>query len=115
MLDFLTCDLQCVTRRFKNVCVREEWVPKSSDDTEYLTEWGGCVWVVCACVWCFGLWFCFFPYSQYDLDSITRIYSCFSNVWSVKGICVYFENSTPILISLFLQSAVSSTGENTKH
>ena len=27
---------------------------------------------------------------------------------------MYFENSAPVLISLFLQSAVSSTGENTK-
>lgn len=28
---------------------------------------------------------------------------------------MYFENSTPVLISLFLQSAVSSAGENTTH
>lgn len=28
---------------------------------------------------------------------------------------MYLENSTSVLISLFLQSAVSSTGENTKH
>lgn len=28
---------------------------------------------------------------------------------------MYFENSTPVLISLFLQSAVSSTDEDTKH